>query len=156
MRGGLTRWGIAWRAVVTVLVVAAVVDGTWHGNDTRWPFTPMSQFSFNVNPESEIRSRYLEADTVDGRLVRVELSPGGLGVERSEIEGQLPSLVREPWRLQAIAVAHVRRQPGQARYAAVHLRERVTDLTGGVAGESVVNTLATWPVVQPANPPEIP
>lgn len=156
----LPGWKLAWRAVVTVAVLYAVVQGTWHGRDEWWPFAPMSQFAFPVsNDGAVIRSTFVEADTVRGALVQVPLSAGGVGLPRAEVEGQLPRFVRHPQLLQAVAVAHARRHPHQARYAVVRLRETVTTLRGGVPQGRSTDTLATWTVRDPdaaPAPPELP
>lgn len=153
----LPTWKLAWRAVVSVVVLAAVLQGTWHGRDEFWPFAPMSQFAFPVsNNGAVIRSTFVDADTVDGALVQVPLSARGVGLPRAEIEGQLPRFVREPSMLQAIAVAHARLHPHKARYAEVRLRETVTSLRGGVPTGVSTDTLATWTVRDPADPPELP
>jgi hypothetical protein len=157
MRRAVSGWGLAWRAVVSLAVLGAVVDGTWHGKDERWPFAPMSQFAFAVaNDGGDVRSQFIEADTVAGTRVRVRLSPDGLGIERSEIEGQLGRFVREPGLLQVVAVAHARREADSPRYAVLYLREQVTRLQGGRPASVVVNTLATWRVPSPADPQELP
>lgn len=157
MGRGMSGWGLVWRGAVSVAVLGAVVDGTWHGRDERWPFAPMSQFAFAVSGDGgAIRSQFVEADTVAGQRVRVRLSPDGLGIERSEIEGQLGRFVREPKLLQVVAVAHARRQAGSPRYAVLYLREQVTRLQGGRPASVTVRTLATWRVPSPAEPQELP
>jgi hypothetical protein len=157
MGARLPIWKLAWRAVISVVVLAAVVQGTWHGRDEWWPFAPMSQFAFPVsNNGAVIRSTFVEADTLAGATVQVPLSAGGVGLPRAEIEGQLPRFVRQPSLLQAIAVAHVRLHPHQARYAVLRLRETVTTLDDGAPAGDSTDTLATWTVVDPTDPPEIP
>jgi hypothetical protein len=160
MSARLPGWKLGWRAVVSIAVLAAVVQGTWRGGDEWWPFAPMSQFAFPVaNDGAVIRSTFVEADTVDGEVVQVPLSAGGVGLPRAEIEGQLPRFLREPSMLQAIAVAHARLHPHQARYAVLRLRETVTTLRKGVPSSASTDTLASWTVLdlgRAAGPPELP
>ena len=126
------------------LVTAAVVNDDW------WPFAPMSQYAFLVKNDGVINSPFMEARTVDGDLVGVTLSKTALGIERSEIEGQLPRLIREPFRLQAIAVLRARRAPDEPAYVEVFLRNRVTKLDANRT--TTVTDLAHWVVINPEDP----
>jgi hypothetical protein len=145
------------RAVVLVLVAGGIVLGTWERNDQGWPFAPMSQFAFAISAsDGEVHSRYLEATTIGGERVRVDLSRGALGLQRAEIEGQLWSFMQRPSLLQAIAVLHARRAPGEARFATVDVMDEVRQVRGGVAGAPRTVTVVSWPVVGPADPPELP
>lgn len=141
----------AWRAVVGLVVVALVAAGTFVGDDQWWPFAPMSQYAFSVKPQGGvINSPYMEAVTVDGDRVRVDLSREALGLERSEIEGQLGSIVADPSKLQAVAVLHARRQPDEARWRTVMVMNSRTVL--GEGGSRTEETLATWQVRHPDDP----
>lgn len=141
----------AWRLAVSAVVVGLVVAGTLVGDDRWWPFAPMSQYAFSVKTDGGvITSPYMEAVTVDGERVRVDLSREALGMERSEIEGQLPSIVADPSTLQAVAVLHARRQPEQPRWRTVSVRTTRTVL--GEGGSTTEETLATWQVRHPEDP----
>ena len=147
----LSRGGIAVRAMVMAAVVVGVVLGTWLRNDQGWPFAPMSQFAFAVSTsDGEIHSRYLEATTVDGERVRLDLNRGALGLQRAEIEGQLWSL------LQGIAVLHARRSPSSPRLATVEVMDDVRLVRDGRAGDPVTRTVVSWAVVAPEAPEELP
>ena len=140
-----------------VLVVGGVITGTVLRNDQGWPFAPMSQFDFAVSPsDGEIHSRYLEAMTVDGERVHVDLSRGALGLGRAEIEGQLWSFRQQPSLMQAIAVLHARRAPEAARFAVVELMDDVRVVSGGVPGPVRTDVVVSWTVVDPADPVELP
>lgn len=148
MREGVST---GWRLAVTGLVVAGITAGSLVGDDRWWPFSPMSQYAFLVKNEGGvISSPYLEATTVDGQDVRVRLDRENLGMERSEIEGQLRSLAADPSRLQAVAVLHQRRQPDEPRWAQVRLMDDRRTLGEQPTHEQV--TLATWDVVHPEDP----
>ena len=153
MRGvpdrSLSLVGLAWRLTVTVAVVAAVALGTLVGDDEWWPFAPMSQYAFSVSNDGVINSLTMDALTVDGELVRVPLSKEMIGIERAEIEGQAPRIIREPALLQDIAVLHARRLPREPRYAVIWLRNTSTRIG---TGNATVYTLATWQVRDPADP----
>ncbi len=126
--------------------------GTLQGNDDRWPFAPMSQYAFGVDLDGEIRSTHVEAVTVDGAEVGVRLSPGGVGLRRAEVEGQLRRFVDDPALLEAIAAAHARRHPGDPRYAELVLVQDVSDLAGGRVVSTRREELARWSVPDPQHP----
>lgn len=147
----LTRSGRAWRLVLGVAVIGTVVAGTLVGDDRWWPFAPMAQYAFSVeNDGGVISSPYMAAETVDGDRVRVDLSREALGMERSEIEGQLPSIVADPSKLQSVAVLHARRQPEQARWRVVEVR--TTRIVLGEDGSRTDELLARWQVRHPHDP----
>lgn len=152
MRGPTTRLGpyaVLWRLAVTAAVVTTVCLGTWVGNDSWWPFAPMSQYAFSVRNDGVINSLTLDALTVDGEVVRVPLSKEKIGIERAEIEGQAPRIIERPELLQDIAVLHARRLPREAAYAVLYLRNTSTQIGTGAA---TVRTLATWQVRHPLRP----
>jgi hypothetical protein len=149
----LPRAGLAWRSVVAVTFLALLLLGTLQGNDDRWPFAPMSQYAFAVHLDGEIRSTAIEAVTTKGVRTVVPLSPGGVGLRRAEVEGQLPRFVADPALLEAVAAAYARRHPGRPRYARLELHQSVSRLVAGVvvgAPQDVV--LAAWDVPDPQHP----
>ncbi|HKE52248.1 MAG TPA: hypothetical protein VKE25_12140, partial [Actinomycetes bacterium] len=87
----LPTTGRAWRLAATAAVLLALAYGTIWGADRHFPFGPMVQFAFSVDPNGQIRSVYIEADTTTGVRVQVPLTSEGVGIPRAEIEGQLPA-----------------------------------------------------------------
>jgi hypothetical protein len=134
---------------VTAAVVTTVCLGTWAGNDSWWPFAPMSQYAFSVRNDGVINSLTLDALTVDGDVVRVPLSKEKIGIERAEIEGQAPRIIERPELLQDIAVLHARRLPRETAYAVLYLRNTSTQIG---TGSATIRTLATWQVRDPLRP----
>lgn len=149
---GVRRLGplaLGWRLTVTVAVVVTAAAGTLVGNDDWWPFAPMSQYAFSVRNDGVINSLGMDALTVDGEVVRVPLSKEKIGIERAEVEGQAPRIIRDPEILQDIAVLHSRRLPREPAYRTIWLRNTQTRIR---TGEVVVTTLATWEVRDPLHP----
>jgi hypothetical protein len=153
MAGGvhqrLRSVSIAWRLALSAAVVLTVAAGTLVGDDDWWPFAPMSQYAFSVRNDGVINSLTMDALTVDGVVVRVPLSKEKIGIERAEIEGQAPRIIRNPQILQDVAVLHARRLPKEPRYRTIWLRNTQTRIP---TGEIAIFTLATWDVQDPANP----
>ncbi|MCA0179250.1 MAG: hypothetical protein LCH77_06575 [Actinobacteria bacterium] len=146
----LSAPALAWRLVVGLAATTMVVLGTAVGNDRWWPFAPMSQYAFLVHNDGVINSPFMQARTTDGDIVGVALSGTGVGLERSEMEGQLPAFVRDPSLMQALAILHARRAPDQPRYTAIFLRNRQTSLDGQRTQKII--DIATWIVENPQNP----
>ena len=145
----LGRLALGWRLLVTAAVVVTAATGTLVGNDDWWPFAPMSQYAFSVRNDGVINSLGMDALTVYGEVVRVPLSKEKIGIERAEVEGQAPRIIRHPEILQDIAVLHSRRLPHEPAYRTIWLRNTQTRIR---TGEVVVTTLATWEVRDPLHP----
>jgi hypothetical protein len=142
----LSRAGLAWRAAALAAGTVLAVYGGAFGTDDLWPFAPMTQFAFYVSPDGQIRSAHVDAVTTDGAEVRVPLNARGVGIGRAEIEGQMSRIVRDPSRLQAVAVAQRRLHPDRPQYRRLYLRETVTTLRDGRAVGVREETKATWDV----------
>ena len=77
MGARLPIWKLAWRAVVSVVVLAAVVQGTWHGRDESSAVRTDEPVRLpGVNNGAVIRSTFVEADTLAGGDRQVPLSAG--------------------------------------------------------------------------------
>ncbi|WP_157508867.1 hypothetical protein [Luteipulveratus halotolerans] len=145
---GLSRVGRAWRVAVLLLVAGGVTAGTFGENDRSWPFAPMTQFAFKVDPNGQIHSLGIEADDTAGAHVEVPLGGGGIGLERAEIEGQASRIEAEPRRLQAIADMWASYAPDRPRLTRVHLVDTVSTLRDSKVVSTQRTTLASW-VVRP-------
>jgi hypothetical protein len=143
------RW---WRTLVALTFLVLLVLGTLRFGDDKWPFAPMSQYAFGVDLDGEIRSTRVEAVTVDGDQLTVPLSPGGVGLRRAEVEGQLRRFVDDPSLLEAIAAAYARRHPDEPRYAELVLVQDVSDLEDGAVVGTSTEVLSTWTVPDPRHP----
>ncbi len=142
----LPRVGRVWRLAAVTVVALLLAYGTVRGTDDLFPFGPFVMYAFSVPSDGEIRSTWVEADLATGRRVQVPLSPAGVGLRRAEIEGQLPRIVRQPSRLQALAVAHHRLHPREPGYSRLYVLTRVTRLHQGVAAGSSVKVTSQWTV----------
>ncbi|MCI0686054.1 MAG: hypothetical protein L0Y54_02275 [Sporichthyaceae bacterium] len=136
----------AWRLAATVAVLLGLAYGTIWGSDQHFPFGPLVQFAFSVDPDGQIRSVFIEADTTAGTRVRVPLTSEGVGIPRAEIEGQLPQIERDPSLLQGIAVAQRRRHPDQPQYRTLYLMVEITQLQDRRPAGQSVDQLAVWEV----------
>jgi hypothetical protein len=142
----VSRRGAVGRLAAAAVGVGVLLYGTGWGTDDMFPFGPLVQFAFSVDPNGEIRSTFIEADTDAGARVRVPLSLEGVGIKRAEIEGQLTKIVADPSLLQAVADAQQARNPGQPQYERLYLRQKVTELVDGAPDDVRIETLAVWEV----------
>lgn len=150
----LGRASVAWRLAALLLGTVLVVRGSVIGNDVEWPFGPMSQFAFRVGQNDAIRATFLQARTADGEVKLVPITVSDLGLARAEIEGQQPSIIRNPSMLADLAASYARLHPGQPKLTQLWLNERVTVLRNGRAAGERVDTLVGWPANDTA--PELP
>lgn len=146
----LGRAGLTTRLLVSGVTVVLAALGTLVGNDHWWPYSPMSQYAFGVPNDGVINSFYMDGVRADGTTGQVALSKEGIGLERSEMEGQLPRFQADPSLMQTIAVLQQRRRPELSPLLKIHLRNRQTSLGQGRTQKII--TLASWKVLQPQDP----
>lgn len=122
---------MGWRAAATLVVAGLLVFGTFWGSDDMFPFGPMKQFAFRIDPDGCIHSNYLRADTTDGRNVRVPWGQAGVGLKRAELEGKLSQIFADPSVLQEFIDAQRQLHPFGPHYETLYvMRDRVA-LDGG-------------------------
>lgn len=141
-RGARIGRTLALGAALVVLTAGQVVDT----NDW-FPLGSLSQYATARDLDGTVRSVYLEADTADGRRVRVPLDAREVGVGRAEIEGQLSRILADPSLLQALADARADLRPDRPALRTLHLMRSERQLRDGVeVGTPVVQELTTWQV----------
>jgi hypothetical protein len=144
--GALTRRGVTWRAVVTVAALGGLVYGSVAGSNKDFPFGPMTQYAFYVDPNGVVASTTVWADTTAGTHVKVVLGGHGVGVKRADIEHQLREIVADPELLRPIATAQQRLHPDQPQYTRLYVMQRIYPLHNREPGEPYDKTLVTWAV----------
>lgn len=136
-----------WRLVVAAAALGALTLGQIHDTNDYFPFGSLSQYATGSNPNGQVRSLYMLADTTDGEQVRVPLNPRGVGVGRAEIEYQLDRILADPSLLQGIADAQEALHPDRAQYTKLYVMRDVYQLVDGAQqGERVTEELTTWEV----------
>src|SRR5690625_4286083 len=109
-----------WRLVVTAAALVALALGQIHDTNDYFPFGSLSQYATGSNPDGQVNSLYMLADTTDGEQVRVPLNPRGVGVGRAEIEYQLDRILEDPSLLQSIADAQEALHTDRAQYTKIY------------------------------------
>ncbi len=136
-----------WRLLV--VVVGLVILGAAQLVDTNdwFPLGSLSQYGAAKDPNGSVVTFYLDADTTAGTRVRVDLSPDGVGVGRSEIESQVSRIRADPSLLQGIAHAQAEMHPHAPQFTVLYLMRSQSRLHDGKAvGEPTVTTSTRWQV----------
>jgi hypothetical protein len=116
------------------------------GSEDMFPAGPMTQYAFYVDPNGEVISTVVEADTTAGTHVRVRLSEGGTGIRRASIEGRLPKILEDPSLLRAVAVGQQRLHPDKPQFVRLYVVNEVTPLVDGRVGDVERRVLVTYDV----------
>lgn len=138
-----------WRLAAAAAALAGLVLGQVHDTNDYWPLGSLSQYATGSDPNGQVRSLYMLADTTDGEQVRVPLNPRGVGVGRAEVEYQLDRILDDPSLLQSIADAQEALHRDRAAYTKLYVMRDNYQLVDGVrSGQVSTEELTTW-VVRP-------
>lgn len=137
--------GRAWRLAAAVAALGLLVYGSAWGDDDLFPFGPMSQYSFRIDPDGEIRALWVEADLADGSHRRLDISNAGdIGVARAELEGQLDRIIADPQRLATLAEAWIRLHPDRPELRRIIVGQDVVELADGREAGRRSDVFTTW------------
>lgn len=135
----------AWRLGAVAVVLALLGYGSAFGSDDEFPFGPMTQYSFRIDPNGEIRALWVEADLADGSRRRLDISSSAdVGVARAELEGQLDRIIADPSRLAALAQAWARLHPDRPELLRILVGQDVVELSGGRQDGRRSEVFTTW------------
>ncbi|MFC7486849.1 hypothetical protein ACOCJ7_11470 [Knoellia sp. CPCC 206453] len=143
----LGRVAKAWRAVLTVVLVALFCAGSLVGNDHWWPFSPWRMFSTSQAATGSVWSTGIEVRTADApaEWIPAPLSPANVGVNRAEIEGRIPQIKADPARLGTLAESHARLRPHSAPWLGLRVVvHKIVVVDRKPTGEVETDVLAEW------------
>lgn len=144
-RRPLSRSGRIWRLAAAVAALGLLVYGSAWGDDDLWPFGPMSQYSFRIDPDGEIRALWVEADLADGSHRRLDISNADdVGVARAELEGQLDRIIADPARLATLAEAWKELHPDRPELRRIIVGQDVVELTDGREAGQRTDVFTSW------------
>jgi hypothetical protein len=153
LRPPLMRGARARRLAAAGAVVGLLLYGSVKGGDDLFPFGPMTQYSFRIDPDGEIRALWVEADAADGRHIPLDLSSSAdVGVARAEVEGQLDKILAKPSRLEELATAWRRLHPDRPALTRLTIGQDVIELRDGREAGRRKDVFTSWDV--PALIPE--
>lgn len=141
----LSPAGRRWRLAVSVVALGLLAYGSIAGRDRNYPIGPMTQYAFYIDPNGEVASTQMWAETTAGTEVPVPLD-GRLGIRRAEVENQLSRIRADPALLRTVAQAQERRYPDQPQFVRLYIRQVVYPLHDRVPGRPFTRTLVTWTV----------
>ncbi|MGH3380984.1 MAG: hypothetical protein ACRDP6_40245, partial [Actinoallomurus sp.] len=120
--------------------------GSLVGNDPWWPFGPWRMFATATKPTGAVSVMAVEVQTAENRQwTGVGLSPPSIGLNRAEIEGQVPQIVHDPSRLGTLAKSHAELRPNSPRWTDVRLVRRSTVIKNSrPTGQLRTQVLAVW------------
>jgi hypothetical protein len=151
LRPPLTRGGRARRSAASAIVLGLLLYGSAEGGDDLFPFGPMTQYSFRIDPDGEIRALWVEADAADGRHLRLDLSSSAdVGVARAEVEGQLDKIIADPSRLAELATAWSRLHPDRPALTRLTVGQDVVELRDGRESGRRTDRFVSWSVPRPS------
>jgi hypothetical protein len=126
-------------------MAAALTVGTVWGDDDDFPFGPLRMYSTSSPPNGGVTELAIEARVGNAPYDRAALSPANVGMNRAEVEGQVPKIVADPAILGTLAAAHARLKPHQPDWTAVRLvRRRHILVDRKPTGQVDVTVVAEW------------
>lgn len=150
-RKPLSRVGRIWRVGAVATALGLLVYGSAWGDDDLFPFGPMSQYSFRIDPDGEVRALWVEADLADGSHRRLDISNADdVGVARAELEGQLDRIIADPQRLSTLADAWERLHPDRPALQRIIVGQDVVELRNGRENGRRSDVFTQWSSVDAA------
>lgn len=116
------------RLVLAGVCVALLCVGTFWGDDDAFPFGPFRMYSTSTPPNGNIHVMVLEARMPDGSWREVPLDSSAVGVNRAEVEGQIPRFQAAPALVGRLVEAHDRLRPAEPRWTGARLVMRYLKL----------------------------
>jgi hypothetical protein len=130
---------------VTLVASALLTAGTVWGQDDAFPFGPFRMYATSTGTTGTISVPVIAVRTAGGPWEPAPLTPRAVGMNRAEVEGQLPRIVADPSLLGRLAAAHARLHPDAEPWTGVRLARRATVVTDRVPTGDVRETiLAEW------------
>lgn len=136
----------AWRLLALAVGAALLVTAQLLDSSEWFPLTSMAQFAQARDPEGTVVSTCL-LGTVEGEAQPREIPFGtrSVGVQRSDVEGNLRAFREDPAMLAALAEDYARLHPGEPPLTSLSLCQEITHLHhGGPPGHVDRRILATW------------
>jgi hypothetical protein len=133
------------RIVATVAAAGCLTAGALVGDDDAFPFGPFRMYSTANKPSGAVTYFSIESRVANGSWERAALSPRNVGMNRAEVEGQIPKIVANPDRLGTLAEARRRLRPDQPPWVGVRLvRNRSILENRAPTGEIERTIMAQW------------
>lgn len=120
----MSALGRGWRSAVALVVGVLVVTGTLFGSDDGFPFAPMRQYAYAVDPNGGVSTHFVEGIGVDGEPVPI--SYDAIDMRPAELEGILRPVESRTDRLAEVLDTFRARRPEAPPTVGIrYLRRRV-------------------------------
>ncbi|MGQ0623270.1 MAG: hypothetical protein ACT4PP_01240 [Sporichthyaceae bacterium] len=149
----LGRLGKAWRLAAAGAVLGVLAWTSAVGTDDAFPLGPLTQYSFRIDPNGEIRALWVAADLADGTTRRLDISSSAdVGVNRAELEGQLDRIIADPSRLATLAQAWAGKHPERPALRRIVVGQDVVELRNGARAGRRIDIFTSWTVLSEVPP----
>ena len=116
--------GRGWRSAIALVAGVLVIAGTLFGSDDWFPFAPMRQYAYAVDPDGAVSTHFVEGIGVDGEPVRITYDD--IDLRPAELEGILRPLETRSERLSEVLATFRSRRPDAAPTVGIrYVRRRV-------------------------------
>lgn len=118
--------GRGWRSVLALVVGALVVAGTLFGSDDWFPFAPMRQYAYAVDPDGRTSTHVVEGIGPAGDAVPIGYED--IAMRPAELEGLLRPLETRTERLAEVLATFRTRRPDAPPTVGIRYVRRVVQL----------------------------
>jgi hypothetical protein len=141
----LGRTGRTTRITASVIGLVLLLFGTFLGLDDHFPFGPFKMYATSGSVTGEVTVLTLQARVGDGPWEKVVPSPGSVGMNVAEFEGQQPRFEQDPGLLGAVARSYQAINPDAEPWSALRLVRVSNEVVDRVPTGSVTEeVVAEW------------
>jgi hypothetical protein len=141
----MSQMARSWRLVAAAVVFGTLTVGAFVGSDDHFPFGPFRMYATSSQATGEVAVVALEMRTEGSDWTLVRPSPGTVGMNVAEFEGQLPRFEADPDLLAAVAASRSALHPDEPAWTDLRIVRQATEVVDKVpTGEVVETVLAEW------------
>ncbi len=135
-----------WARLAAVLVVfGLLLIGTFFGDDDMFPFGPFRMYATSSQATGEVAVVALQVRTAERDWTLVRPTPGTVGMNGAEFEGQLTRFEDDPSLLSAVAASRAALRPDDDPWIGLRIVREETIVVDKVpTGEVDETILAEW------------
>ena len=144
----MSRIGMGWRIGATAIALVILTAGQFLNTNDFFPLGSLTQYATAKDLNGEVNSTCIAAQFPgEDEPTKLAFNIDTVGIERGDVESQLPRVIANPELLQTLADSYIRLHPGQPEPERMILCRTPTQLKNGRSvGEPVTKVLAEWEV----------
>jgi len=144
----MSRIGMGWRIGATAIALVILTAGQFLNTNDFFPLGSLTQYATAKDLNGEVNSTCIAAQFPgEDEPTKLAFNIDTVGIERGDVESQLPRVIANPELLQTLADSYIRLHPGQPEPERMILCRTTTQLENGRSvGEPVTKVLAEWEV----------